>query len=224
MKIVNAKYGLEVLCEEGYTNAIILENPHTMSEFVQELLIQKDMDEEGNFLLSQDNKLLKLSKNIDVILDPFSMDVNNKKILSSLYSQMNEIANEDMEQIYHINTVLIKKMDEIVDQFPSIDIQYNEIWEWTGIFKMLGVYINNQYDRLVERLEHYLKIIVQFTDVRLLFFINLSCFLPQNELSMILGIAEHLKINIILVENKEFSDIPGVRQYILDTDNCLIIK
>ena len=88
-KLVYGKYDISMSLEENYVNELIIENPPILAEMVQELTAQADGGE-GGFVLSEDGKPLSVEKNLVFIKDPFSVDVNQRKLLSRLYEELEE--------------------------------------------------------------------------------------------------------------------------------------
>ena len=70
MKLTYAKYNLVIELSESKPSVLIIENPQNMSEFMQELynqycgLIEK-------FVLSEEDKILKLNKIADMVIEPY---------------------------------------------------------------------------------------------------------------------------------------------------------
>lgn len=69
-KLVYGKYDISMKLEENYVNELIVENPAVLAEMVQELTAQTE-GAEGGFILSEDEKILSIEKNLVFIKDPF---------------------------------------------------------------------------------------------------------------------------------------------------------
>ena len=64
-------------------NIWVIESKHRLNSFIRELISQKDGDD-GSFVLSDDNEILRIKDHIDVITDFFDIDHNSKKIQSRM--------------------------------------------------------------------------------------------------------------------------------------------
>ena len=85
MRLVNSKYNLKIEFEENKSTELVVENKECMIDIVQNLLSQVD-GIEGDFVLAAE-KEMKMEKDVLFIIDPFSIDFNNKKIITKLYEQ-----------------------------------------------------------------------------------------------------------------------------------------
>lgn len=86
-KLAYSTYEIVFELEENKVNTWIVENPATMVELICELSKQCE-GQEGNFILSEENKILNISKSISFVKEPFSIDCNNRKILTRLFQEL----------------------------------------------------------------------------------------------------------------------------------------
>ena len=65
---------------------------------------------EGEFILSDDDKILNLEKTTEMIIDPFLLDFQNRQIQKTLYAELCELAinSELFQQTQAIRTDLQK--------------------------------------------------------------------------------------------------------------------
>ena len=93
MKLIH--FGLSgILLDEGidFTEWII-ESPESFSGYVLELSTQID-GSEGQFVLSEKNKELDLAKKAELIFDPLTVDINERKILNNCASHSRYFSDE----------------------------------------------------------------------------------------------------------------------------------
>lgn len=222
MKLVNAKYNLQVEMRENVTDCIIIENPTSMSNIVSELWAQCNGGE-GNFILSQE-KSLKIEKDMDIVLNPFALDFNSRKITAALYSNLVQSANSYVLEKAHLNSQIIQLLDQIMlDQIYS-GIEYNMDFDWNDLFKLYGVKIAREYDSLLEKLVEYVKIMASLCNVKVICFVNLKCYLNQEEILEFIRAVNYNKIQLVLIEAHETERLVDERIYIIDKDNCLIAR
>lgn len=91
MKLAHSDY--EALFSFQNTECIewVIESPVIYRNVINELMDQLE-EKEGNFVLSEDDKILPIHKNMELILNLFSIDVNQKKLLNRLYAEMKDIS------------------------------------------------------------------------------------------------------------------------------------
>ena len=96
MKLVNKFYNLEIEFIENQVTVITIENPEAYSKIVGAIWNQVNGDE-GDFVLSEREKIKNISKEVDCIINPFSLDCNNKKIVTHLYQELKTQADNTMQ-------------------------------------------------------------------------------------------------------------------------------
>ena len=201
MKLVHPLLEKPILFEENMANILVVENQKVFAEMVWELFNQTNGGE-GQFILSSELKQLELNKRMDLVIDLFSLDFNQKKILNKLFSQLKEIATggeyyeDSMCLIGEITTYLERIMQSI--QYP---LGYNSEFDISTIFKLVDVKIDITYETLLEKIIDYITLIQEFLGINLFVFVNLKCFLSFEELEQLYLSIAYKKCNILLLEN-----------------------
>ena len=85
MKLVHPDLGYTIVFAENQVNVVTVENKPFFTKLLQGLLLQCS-GEDGGFVLSEDNRELKIAETCDLIIDPLTLDINNKKILNKVFS------------------------------------------------------------------------------------------------------------------------------------------
>lgn len=222
MKLVNSKYNLSMEWEENKSTTLIVENKDNMLNIINNLINQLS-GQEGDFVLSDEVKV-KWEKQVDFILEPFTINFNNKKILSKLYEQMFDVSKDEIEDYNSINNVIINAIDKVTQRVEYNNIVYNLDFDWKNIYKLYDVKIGEDYDNLSEKIEEYIKIIADVLHIKLVIFLNLKEYLSKIELENIQQICFYKKINLLLLESEEREKIENEKTFIIDKDRCLIVK
>lgn len=223
MKIANAKYQLEIEFVENTTNVLVIENPTVMEEIVHELQQQSD-GEEGNFVLSEKNKIFKMEKELMLIINPFSLDFNDKKIINKLYLELLQYGNELLNKKEEINQLSVKLLDEIIDKSQYNNISFDLEIEWKEFFKLYGLKIDESYETLLEKLIEYIKILSDLCGIHLVCFVNIKNYLQDKEVNELYEIAYYKKVDLLLIESSDTRNLDNEHTFIIDRDRCLIIK
>ena len=222
MKLVNSKYNLSMEWEENKSTTLIVENKDNMLNIINSLINQLS-GQEGDFVLSDEVKV-KWEKQVDFILEPFTINFNNKKILSKLYEQMFDVSKDEIEDYNSINNVIINAIDKVTQRVEYNNIVYNLDFDWKNIYKLYDVKIGEDYENLSEKIEEYIKIIADVLHIKLVIFLNLKEYLSKIELKNIQQICFYKKINLLLLESEEREKIQNEKTFIIDKDRCLIVK
>lgn len=222
MKLVNSKYNLSMEWEENKSTTLIVENKDNMLNIINNLINQLS-GQEGDFVLSDEVKV-KWEKQVDFVLEPFTINFNNKKIISKMYEQMFDVSKDEIEDYNSINNVIINAIDKVTQRVEYNNIVYNLDFDWKNIYKLYDVKIGEDYDNLSEKIEEYIKIIADVLHIKLVIFLNLKEYLSKIELENIQQICFYKKINLLLLESEEREKIENEKTFIIDKDRCLIVK
>ncbi len=221
MRLVNIKYGMNIEFDENEILEIVIEQPRAFSEIVYMLINQCNGADE-DFILSEDEQIIKLNKYADIIMDFFAVSPNNKKIITKLYSGLEEIAQNYIEEKTDINSKIVSVLDAITTSEGCAEISYNLDYNWTDLFKLYNISFSDDYLSLIDKITSYIKIVSQFTDIKILFFINARSYLTKDEMNVLYETARYCKINIALIESHEFVERNDEKRYIIDKDLCFI--
>ena len=200
----------------------IIEAPEVFAKYVQELLNQKN-GLDGNFTLLVDGKICEISKKVEVILNPFDIDINEKRIINKLYTQLGEIAytetfymqtQEILRQIYQYVLQLEHESRHILSLDGDIDLN--------TLFKATGVKHEVFEGDFFETLCRYMKVVSEVLGIKLIVFINLRSYLTDVQMEVLITDINYEDFSILLIENQERSCLHGVNRCIIDRDLCEI--
>ena len=124
MKLVYSAYGIIFELEENKVNILVIENPTVLVEVVGRLNEQCE-GKDGEFILSNENKILNISKSVSFVKDPFSIDCNNRKILTKLYQELERESmidwNEEQQEFYksYISYVTNEKCEKLIREHEN---------------------------------------------------------------------------------------------------------
>ena len=90
MKLVEREYGIEVDIKENIVSIIVLEDVKLRLPLINELFSQTS-GKEGNWLLFENDKSFDLGKKVELILEPLTLTLNNKKVKTKLYQDIKTI-------------------------------------------------------------------------------------------------------------------------------------
>lgn len=222
MKLVYPDYKYHIDFIENTVNIMIIENQVEFRRLVQELGAQSN-GEDGRFVLSDNDKTLKISDNVVMIIDPFSISVNNKKILDKIYSKM--LTEIETSELYlckdKINFKLIELLEEVV-QKVDYNIEYETEIDFKSIFKLMNVKLEEASEP-VEKIVHFMKAYVEILGYKIFIFVNLFSYLSDEELLSIEKYANYNKIRIMFIESNNNRHVfANSKNYVIDKDLCEI--
>ena len=223
MKFSFSEYQLMIDLKENQTAVLVLEDPALFSDFVETCYLQCS-GASGGIILSERDSILPLSKTALIISDYFSLDINNRQIHSRLFQQMKEAGNEWMLGKEEFTGYGINLLENILSDMGFDQAAYDLELDWNDIFKLFRVRVEEDYNTLLEKLISYLRVCAELLRIRLLLFVNLKSYLSGEELEELYHMAGYLKIQLLLVESHEREKLPAEKCYIIDSDQCLIVK
>ena len=191
---------------------------------VVEQLYEQCLIGEGDFVLSDDNRQLPMEKTAEIIINPFSIDFNSRKIQSKLYSELMEAESGYVEERAIIQTLIIDYLDKLTHDVPYEMITNELDLDSMKLFKMLDVRVEPQCDSLLEKLIEYTKIIARLLKKKLLIFVSVCNYLDADEIEALYKICSYHKMNMLFIEcHERFLSFP-VKTYIIDRDKCMILR
>ena len=222
MKIAHAELNRTIEIEPISPCEWVIESPKLFAKYIQELLKQSS-GEEGDFIFSKDEKIIDFSKKGEIILNPFLVDINEKRIVNKLYVQLNELAHT--EAFYMQTQEILHQIHQYIyelEQESRHILCMNDVIDLSSIFKAVGVQHEVYEEDFCDNLCRYIKVIGEVLGIRLVAFVNLRSFLSDEQLYELIKNVSYEDISLLLIESKERSCISGVNRYIIDMDLCEI--
>lgn len=223
MKFVHKEYHFLFELNENSKNLLIIENPTIFSGFIQELM-QGIGGDECKFVLSQNDKPIKIQNCMSCIINPFVLSLNERKLLSKLHEilkreiQSSELLLENNE-IYS----MIDKFGTHIARISDWELEYSDKYEVQNLLKFMDVKFAEISDTLVEKITQYIQVNHELLGIQCFVFINLLSYINRYEVGKLYEYIQYKKINIILFECKQPYNINDYNQVVvIDEDGCEI--
>jgi CRISPR type II-A-associated protein Csn2 len=223
MKLVYPSFHFNIEMIENRVNKLIIEDPRMFSAVVSEIMKQTEGDN-GRFVLSKENEVVKIADNMICIINPFSIKFNDRKVLSKLYVLLKgEVQNSELwllaNQVFSEIAQFIEQMIEVVD-YP---ITYSDEMDINALFKFMDIVLDVPEDKLAGRIMDYIKLMNQLLGYQVFVLVNVSAYLDYSELLDLYKFAMYQKIHLLMIE----SHVGILRSkhekiYIIDKDGCEI--
>lgn len=221
MKLTYSTYGIMFELEENKVNVFIIEDPTVLVEVVYSLSEQCE-GQEGEFVLSEENKVLNISKNVSFVKEPFSIDCNNRKILTKLYQELERESITGVEEMQgdfyksYISyiTNLCQKSDFLLTFVDKPELQ--------DILKLAEVKIDVQTQSILEKVIEYIKISSNLFNQHIFVFLNLKLFLSEQEIEELYKECFYRKVHLILIEATYQMKRAEEKICVIDKDKCVI--
>ena len=200
----------------------IIEAAESFATFVYELKNQCD-GIDGRYVLSDADKELGISKNMDIVFDIFSIDINSKKIINKLYEEMQQVAYS--EKVYVKTQEIAQSIQRYIlelEQETDYILTFTEDVDWMAIFKALRVQHEVIEEDYFEKLIRYIKVATVVMKYKIFVFVNLRSYLSDLQMQKLIQEAIYQEVKLIFVENYVKDCMEGGSRYIIDRDQCEI--
>ncbi len=222
MRLLCDRLGIDIELSENMTQIIVLEDVALYSGFVRELW-EQHKGNDGEIILSDNGTSLKFGKNIEVVINPFDIDCNNKKILSRIYQETVEIIqNEKIDDAFEINRRVISLLDDTVGKLPY-DLDYNLDLNLQSLLKLYDLTVRMDAETYPELLSQYIDLMAKACGVKCFVFVGLRKYLTQENLENLYKDVFYDKIYLIDIESDIGMRLDTEKVAILDKDQCLIV-
>lgn len=221
MNLMYKPLGINMQFEENTVNVFCVENTEVFSDIVRSLYLQTS-GSNGNFLLSDKEKELNISKSIQFVINPFEIDVNSKKIIGSLYKSLDAYAVSDMIKE---KTEIYSYIQHFVEGLLSLSpfsLSYKEDIAVQDILKICDVKIDTADVSLAEMLCSYVKVMSEICGYHIFVFYNLKSFLSEDDLGDFYGFCFYQKVFPVILESHQSPILRFENTLIIDKDKCII--
>lgn len=221
MKLQHIDYGIELSLKENCVHRLCIESPQAYAEIVQSLYRQCS-GEEGNVILSDGVQPLALDNYAEILLEPFSLQFDTKKINTKLYKELTQITLDECYSEYIGLQGELQTFIETVAMKVPYPVSYEEVLDFKDICKLFKVHIDYQYDTLAEKLCGYVTLLSQLCGIQILFLVDIEKYLTKGEQRDLQQTANYHKIILIYVGADLGHYSEDDRYCILDKDYCVI--
>ena len=205
-------FNFKIDFEDKSIFSLIIENKKLYRKIIEDLINNTSIDD-GNIILSKNNKLIVPEKEIFVFSDYFNFDIN-KFVLNKYYKELKNLSENDFfDETLEIKEVLRDYVTKLVENEYSIKLE--EDLDISQILKAFGVKFQRNEDLLLNLFE-WIKILNELLGYEIFFFINLENFLSDDELVEFSKFILYNKYRVVFLENFN-------RNKLFDDDNLIII-
>lgn len=221
MKLIYGERELVMEFRENQVQVAVVENQEYFSRLLENLYRQSTGGE-GKFIFSEGDKILSLEKQAEIIWNPFSIDMNNKKILGKLYHELQTISlEESYDAIGNLNAEIIRYLDAISEKV-AYPIRFGMDLNLMDLYKLYGVQLETDGSSTLEKLMDYIKIMSSLCGIHMMIFVNLKDYLSENQIKELYKTAFYYKMNLLLIEAHQRETLPDECTQLIDQEFCVI--
>ena len=219
MKLANSKF-FETLEFECGLQTLVVENVELLRTIILQLKFQIN-NKIGDFILSDNDAILDISKNILLITDVFEISGLSKQLKNKLQQYVeSSYDNDDLYQ--DIYQKLIEFGNDLTNSSPY-PLCFNQEISKFDIIKLLNIQFEHNYSSLLEEVIDYIDIFSQIIKTKLFVFVSLRSFLTDEEFNNFMKIMDYKGIRVLLIERYLLLDTgTNNNVHIIDKDLCVI--
>lgn len=225
MKLVHPDFFFPIEFRENYMETIVVESPRILSQCLEELRRQIDGIGEGQWVLSEQAEALDIKKACCLLMDPFSVDLNNKRMLAGLYAAIEKgIISTELLQVWNRTyPELLGIMEKLVGAV-DYELVFTDDIAIKDFLKFMSVRYEDANNNFFERLLDYMRLAHDVLKTRLFILVNGKTFLTMEQLRFLYKQSCYEKYQLLLFEARDSieSRLEGERVTIIDQDACVI--
>lgn len=222
MRLMYRPFGEPLEVDAQVPHILVIEHQRTWRNFIQ-MLHEQCTGEEGGIILSDDKGEIKLSRCAELIINPFQLEINQKKILTSLNNELKERAVESSNYVATMD--LLSKIMYYLDQLSaqlSYPVTMEEI-EIGDVLKIAGVKVETEKRSLCENIINYIGLLSDVINISFCALVNIGQYLSPKELSELYKMARYKSVALLLIENRDYLPRDLLQRLtIFDNDQCVV--
>ena len=223
MKLLHKDFNFAFHFKENMRSLLVIEQPTIFLKIVRELT-ECENEEESRFVLSENDEILKKKEKLVCVINPLSISLNERKLLSRL----GEMLKREI-----LSTELLIEGNQILSDLESYILKVVRDMEWNlkcsdkmdiqSLLKIAEIRFEDTQETLVEKIIDYMKVSQELLGIRCFVFVHLLSYLTEYETEKFYEYVYYQKMNVLLLENRQpdiinrFSNV-----IIIDKDTCEI--
>lgn len=200
MRLAHPEMKHVLALEENRALLLAVERPELFRRFVQTLRQQTD-GQAGDFVLSRDWTPLPMEKNLVLVSDAFTLNLNERRQLTALHKQTGQLAYS--EHMYESTAQVLSNLEnwlELLAVESPYTVQYDADFQIESLLKQVDFRFACTEGDLPELLERFIKVHSAFSGMKVFVFVNLRSMLTLEELEGFYKSAFYEKALVVMLE------------------------
>ncbi len=213
---------LEIELGENEINVITIENVSDYRSIVGDLY-RLSNNNDGRIVISSGKGEEAFSKVSETIINPFSVSLNSKKILNSVYKEIYDIGiDKYVKDFINLSDQVRVFIDKMINCVPY-ELQYLDNITIQDYLKVFDVKFDETDMGFLEHLIIYINTIRHVLNKSVVFIVGLKDYINEDEISYLYERCLYEKIKIVLIEHVYHKPCNcNEKCFIVDEDHCII--
>ncbi len=208
--------------EENKVLSLVIEKQDVMLAFIKEVYNAIN-DSDTTIVFSEDDKIIKASKKVELITSFVPFELNEKRLLTKINAMLEE---EAMSEVNYEKTMqavanIERYLTELVESVPY-NLECGEMGVG-NLIKAANICIRDDSETEIEKVFNYMNAVTDLLGDRLFVFVNMGSFFDESEMiTFIKSVTAH-KYKTMFIDNREYDfKNENVERLIIDKDLCII--
>lgn len=200
-----------------------IENKSFYQNLIKEL-IKGQNGVENEVEIFHQGEVVKQGKELELILNPFEVELNKTKNLTLLYQFIkNEYANElHYEKTSTLLQYVVSYLEMLFEE-SEYQLEYEQELDLVALLKAMNVRFDYECSSVLNCLIDYVKVMHGFFHKKIFVFVQLKNTLSTEEMEQFYQFLFYEKIEVLLLESSESKERLLCEKYrIIDEDLCVI--
>ncbi len=220
MKLAYPLLNTPIEFDENYVSVLVIENARELRKAIISLKQQVDGGQ-GEFVLSENHETVEIAKSVLFVSDPFSPEIDSKKISSKINQDACKSAAEYYEEFCRI-ICEINMLAEKISASMEYDASFTELEAPDQLIKLLDFCVDTDEISFAEALLTYMKLNRMFFGKKLTVIYNLKACMSVDEIKLFYKSVRYEKLQLMLIEDTQRREQPDdEKAVIIDNDLCV---
>ncbi len=210
----------KMICfEEDAVNSLVIENRDFFRQCIKDLYNRCE-GHDGNFVLSEDSKVIECSKHMELITTFVPFEINKKTLLTRLctYAEKASMSESNYESTQTLVSEIERYLDSLFDNL-SYSFEYDKL-NMSSIIKAAGVVIADDYESELEKIIDYMQLVTELEKERIFVFVNMRSYFSDSDMDRFVKDVLSRKFRILLIDNSDNKMLTGEKRITIDADLC----
>jgi CRISPR-associated protein Csn2 len=222
MKLAYSEFSNTIFLGGDKISSLVIEN----KKMFRNLLCDLSSALEGNdtnLVLSENDKIIDVSKHVELLCDFINFDINKKPLINKIISELEKkaVSAEQYVKTQELLLEICKTVDEWAFSFPC-NVILSKISVST-LLKSVGIEIQNEYEGHigeVEKIFDYMELVREFDKDKLFITVNMRSFFEDDIIQEFIRTVVSHEFNLLMIESQAYQLLEFEKRLTIDADLC----
>lgn len=200
---------------------LVIESPRLLCRILNDIAEQLQGNE-GQIVLSMDNKVISIEKNIEMISQFIPFEMNKRSLLTKITNHIQQLAIDD--KYYLQTTTLVTEWERLLlnlsmDMIGNLNFTKINI---EALIRASGIELDEIYDNLGEKLLDYFELVQEYEQRKIFVLVNLRSYMSDSDMLEFLKYVGKRQYYILFIEPIDYKTLPIEEKHIIDAAQCIL--